>query len=240
MSELVFEQWVFGRTTGVKQHAVKRDGPFEHPLTGDPTGAYTVSALCGARDAQGMLNASNDLFDPAARENVCDTCARRWTARHAPQMPGWTKACKSCKTEKPINQFHVDKRTTDQLSTRCLDCEEGAKKAVKVANYLLERAAYRQQQLAEEHEHHGRRLAALRCWQDEPSLPTFTCSAGHQLVPVTGVRRTDDDLLWPIEQWECPCGLDQVTPAQTSNTYKAQQALAALEQLRAEVTRDDR
>lgn len=113
-------------------------------------------------------------------------------------------------------------------------CEEGG----QGGQPPLERAAYRQKQLAEEHEHHARRLAALRCWQDEPSLPTFTCSSGHQLSPVTGVHRTDDDLLWPIEQWECACGLVDVTPTQTSWAYKAAHALSTLAELRLQADQD--
>jgi predicted nucleic acid-binding Zn ribbon protein len=229
---MIFEQWVFGRTSGSKQHAVKRSGLSEHPITGESNSAYTIHALCGARDAQGMLNASNDLFDPSARDNVCDTCVRRWTARYAPQMPGWTKECKACGTDKPINQFHVDKRTRDQLSTRCLECEEGAKRAVKQAEQLLERAAFRQRLLAEEHQRHTRRLAALVRWQNESTLPTFACSEGHPLNPVTGARRSDDDLLWPIEQWECACDLVEVTPEQRDAAIKAALALDSLDSLR--------
>lgn len=230
MTAMVFDQWVFGGGTGTKRHAVKR-------TKGGLPNSHFVSALCGARgDSWGMLRATNDPFDPAAEADVCTTCARRWTARHAPQMPGWTKVCKSCDEDKSINQFHVDKRTRDNLSTRCLDCEEGAKRAVREAEAMLEREASRQRALGEAHEHHRARLAALTRWQAEPTLPTFTCGNGHVLTAVTGARMSElgwtRGVLWPVEQWECPCGLTDVPQEQWIAADDARRALDTLDKLR--------
>lgn len=225
MGELIFGQWVFGNGGSVRRHAVMR-----MPVAGMPR-AMTVRSLCGVSG----LGASNKLFDPVSGSHTCVTCARRWTARYAPAIPGWTKRCRCCDSDKPINQFHVDKRTADKMSTRCLDCEEAARAVVRTAERAAQVEADRQDAVTRAHRWRDARLAMLIRWQGEPSLPTYVCGAGHVLTPVAEMRRQSfhgDDTVWPVVEWRCGCGISEVTSDQTHAAAKAAQALDMLSQLR--------
>lgn len=225
MSELIFGQWVFGHGGSERRHAVMR-----MPVTG-MRGAMTVRSLCGVRGGERGLAASNKLFDPAADNHTCPTCARRWTARHAPEIPGWTKRCRSCENDKPINQFHVDKRTVDKMSTRCFDCEEAARAVVRAAEAAARAEADKQETLTRAHRRNEARFALLARWQAEPTLPTYICGSGHALIPVATKKVLSfhgAETAWPAVLWECACGQGEVTSDQTHAAAKAIQALDTL------------
>lgn len=227
--EPIYDQWVFGKSSagGVRRHAVKRTR-----VEGFGEDAMTIQALCGVSGGLHALSASNTRFDPAADERTCQACARRWAAHQAAAVPGWTKWCRSCEREKPIGLFHVDKRTTDRLSTRCLDCEEAARAVVKAAEGAARSEALRQQALTRAHEAHQRRLDALVRWQAEDTLPSYFCSVGHVLTAVAGTRVSDwgqwPGCAWPTERWECPCGRINATDAQVARAWDALHALEVL------------
>lgn len=223
MTEPIFDAWVFGRARGgTLAHAVKRNR-----LGAD---SFTVSSLCVVRGGLAGLIATNTLFDPATDPvvgEICTKCARRWTARQAPIIEGWTKHCENCKTDKPINQFHVDRRTSDNLSKTCLDCADATRAAVREAERLIEREADRQRVIAASNERHERDLAILARFQDSSLLPTFTCTAGHVLTPdtvlVTCAFRFETEL--PRVAWTCPCGTAEAEAVDWGKIYDAIRAL---------------
>lgn len=223
MTEPVYDAWVFGRARGgTLAHAVKRNR-----LAAE---TFTVSSLCGVRGGLTGLIATNTHFDPAADPTtgeVCAKCARRWTARQAPIIEGWTKRCDTCATDKPINQFHVDRRTTDNLSKTCLDCADAARAAVREAERLIEREADRQRVIAASTERHTRELEVLARFQDSSLLPTFTCTAGHTLAPDTTLVvctfRFTTEL--PRVAWTCPCGTAVAEGIDWGAVYDAVRAL---------------
>ena len=201
MSGMTFDQWVIGGpSNGRNRHAVMR-------RQGGLPNTYTCSSLCGARGGDGVVRGSNRPYDPTLITDPCVECARKWSALFAPQIPGLTKTCASCETDKPFSQFHADARTKDGLTKTCFDCRTAARQAVKAAEAIAERAAQNDLRQARSTEIAERRIEALRTFQCSPLTPTFTCAAGHVLAPVSVSEFSAfSGIDYDHAAWECPCG----------------------------------
>lgn len=201
MSDMIFDQWVIGGpSNGRMRHAVMRRE------AGLPN-SYTCSSLCGARGGDGVVRGSNRLYDPTAITDPCAECARKWSALFAPQVPGLTKTCASCETDKPFSQFHADARTKDGLTKTCFDCRTSARAAVKEAERVLERAAQDDWRQAEATRLAHIYIEAMQTFQESPLTPTFKCGQDHTLVPVLASRfSSHSGIDYDEATWECACG----------------------------------
>lgn len=207
MNEPLFDVWVIGGPShGRMRHAAKRT------RCGGGTGvfadAFTASTLCGARGGDGVVRASNHLYDPTVIDEPCQTCARRWAALYAPQIEGWTKTCVSCNDEKAVTQFHTDARTKDGLTKVCFECKAAAAAAVREAERFLDFAAQNDRRQARSTQRALSNVAAMQSFQDASLAPTFRCAENHTLVPVvTSVFSTFSGIDYDEEAWSCACGV---------------------------------
>lgn len=201
MSDMLFDQWVIGGPSqGRMRHAVMR-------REGGLPNTYTCSSLCGARGGDGVVRSTNRLYSPSEITDPCLTCARKWTAMFAPQIEGWTKACASCETEKPVSQFHTDARTKDGLTKTCFECREAAKAITREAERIAERAAQDDRRQAEASSRALRVSAAMQKFQDSPLTPTYRCAAAHVLAPsIVSEFSTFSGIDYDEVAWACPCG----------------------------------
>lgn len=222
MSDLIFDEPVLASANhGRRRHAAIR-------RASSLPGTFTISTLC---HTTGHVRGTNTLFDPSEVTDPCMDCVRTWNAKYAPQIDGWTKACVSCERDKPINQFHVDKRTRDGLSKTCFDCARAARAAVTAAEELIARASHVQRRKADAEERHVATASVINTYQESSLVSPFECTRGHLLEPVRIEEAGLGDIVLAETALSCRCGTVSLTKAGVDMraVFRTVEAMALIE-----------